>query len=518
MASSGWQGFSSRRPAPLAASASPCFLGLDLGTSSLKAVLIDGAGQILAVAVEDYGFDTPRPGWAEQDPEQWVRAALNSAGRALDQAGVMPGRVAGIGLSGQMHGTVCLGRDGLPLRPAILWADQRSSKQVEYVYEKVGREQYAAWIRNPLATGFQLATWLWLRQHEPAIVQAATHLLLPKDYLRYRLTGKIGTEHSDACATGLFDPAGGEWSAPLLATLQLAPYVLPQLATSEEIAGGLTPEAAASMGVRPDIPVVYGGGDQPCQAVGNGVIEPGQISCTIGTGGQLLAPLLAPTFDPGLRLHLYCHAVPGRWYSMGAILAAGLALRWLRDSIFPGESYRTLADRGAAVPAGAEGLLFLPHLAGERTPHMDPFATGVFCGLTLRHTREHLTRAVMEGVVFALRQALELMVACGAQADRILASGGGTRHPLWLQLQADILGRPIYRSRTVEAAATGAALLAGVGAGHWPDVRSACSQVVAWADEVIEPNADSARGYDEAFARFCQLYPALRPVFASRDA
>ncbi len=518
MASSGWQGFSSRQPAPLAASASPCFLGLDLGTSSLKTVVIDGAGQVLALAAEDYGIDTPRPGWAEQDPEEWVRAAFTCTRHALGQAGVAPDHVAAIGLSGQMHGTVCLGRDGLPLRPAILWADQRSSAQVAQVYETVGREQYAAWIRNPLAAGFQLATWLWLRQHEPAIAHAATHLLLPKDYLRYRLTGAIGTEPSDACATGQFDPARGQWSEPLLAALGLDPRLLPPLAVSQDIAGGLAPAAAAEMGLRPGIPVVYGGGDQPCQAVGNGVIEPGQVSCTIGTGGQLLAPLLAPTFDPDLRLHLYCHATPDLWYSMGAILAAGLALRWLRDSIFPGESYQTLADRGAVVPAGAEGLLFLPYLAGERTPHMDPRGTGVFCGLTLRHTRDHLTRAVMEGVVFALRQALELMVACGAQADRILASGGGTRHALWLQLQADIFGRPIYRSRMVEAAATGAALLAGVGAGHWPDVHSACSQVVAWAGEVIEPNVDAARRYDEAFARYCQLYPALRPVFASRDA
>lgn len=518
MASSGWQGFNRRQPAPPAASASPCFLGLDLGTSSLKAVLIDGAGQVLAVAAEDYGMDTPRPGWAEQDPEQWVRAAFTSTRQVLGQAGVMPRRVAGIGLSGQMHGTVCLGRDGLPLRPAILWADQRSGAQVDQVYETVGRAQYAAWIRNPLAAGFQLATWLWLRQHEPAIAHATAHLLLPKDYLRYRLTGVVGTESSDACATGQFDPAGGQWSEPLLAALGLDPRLLPALAASQDIVGGLAPADAAEMGLRPGLPVVYGGGDQPCQAVGNGVIEPGQVSCTIGTGGQLLAPLLTPTLDPDLRLHLYCHALSGRWYSMGAILAAGLALRWLRDSLFPGESYQTLADRGAAVPAGAEGLLFLPYLAGERTPHMDAGATGVFYGLTLRHTRDHVTRAVMEGVVFALRQALDLMVACGAQASRILASGGGARHPLWLQLQADILGRPIYRSRMVEAAATGAAMLAGVGAGHWSDVRSACSQVVVWADEVIEPNVDTAQRYDEAFARFCQLYPALRPVFASREA
>ncbi len=495
----------------------PHFLGLDLGTSSLKAVVIDGAGQVLARAADEYGIDAPLPGWAEQDPEMWLRATFACTRWALDQAGVSPDSIDAIGLSGQMHGIVCLDRPGRALRPAIIWADQRSSEQVAQVYKTVGRAQYAAWIRNPLATGFQLASWLWLRQHEPDLARRTTCLLLPKDYLRYRLTGELGTEPSDACATGMFDPGHRQWCEPLLMKLNIEPGLLPPVSASHAIAGGLRPETAAEMGLRPGIPVVFGGGDQPCQALGNGIIAPGVLSCTIGTGGQLLAPLLAPAFDPGLRLHLYCHAIPDRWYSMGAILAAGLALRWLRDSIFPGETYQTLADRASLVPPGAEGLLFLPHLAGERTPHMDPHATGVFCGLTLRHTGDHLARAVMEGVVMALRQALELMLECGAQAERVIASGGGTRHPLWLRLQADILGRPITLSRTVEAAATGAAMLAGVGAGYWPDVAAACSQVVRWSDEVIEPDLDNVRRYDEVYARFRQLYPALRPVLAARQ-
>lgn len=494
----------------------PCFLGLDLGTSSLKAVVIDGAGQMLAGAAEEYGIEVPRPGWAEQEPGLWTRAAFACTRRALAQAALSPDAIAAIGLSGQMHGTVCLDRSGRALRPAILWADQRSSEQVSQVYEGIGRQQYAAWVQNPLATGFQLASWLWLRQHEPSLAGATAYLLLPKDYLRYRLTGELGTEPSDACATGLFDPARRRWSEPLLAALDIDPRLLPPLAASHQIAGGLRPDAAAEMGLRPGLPVVFGGGDQPCQALGNGVIAPGVLSCTIGTGGQLLAPVAMPAADPGLRLHLYCHALPDRWYSMGAILSAGLALRWLRDSMFPGESYQSLADRASLIPPGTEGLLFLPHLAGERTPHMDPHATGVLCGLTLRHSGDHLVRAVMEGVVMALRQALELMMDCGVMAERIVAAGGGTRHPLWLRLQADILGRPIYRSQTVEAAATGAAMLAGVGAGHWPDAAAVCSQIVRWADEVIEPDPATARRYDEIYARFRQLYPALRPFFAVR--
>lgn len=496
----------------------PCFLGLDLGTSSLKAVVIDGTGHTLAGAAQEYGIDAPHPGWAEQSPDVWIQAASTATQAALHQAGISPSRLAAIGLSGQMHGTVCLDRSGRVLRPAIVWADQRSSKQVEQVYQTVGWEQYGAWIRNPLASGFQLATWLWLRQHEPDIAQATTCLLLPKDWLRLHLIGEPGTEPSDACATGMFDPADRQWCHALLDKLDIDPHLLPSLGVSQHVAGGLRPEAAAGMGLRPGLPVVFGGSDQPCQAVGNGIIDPGVLSCTIGTGGQLLAPLMTPVFDPGLRLHLYCHAMSGRWYSMGAILAAGLALRWLRDNLFPGESYQGLADRADAISPGAEGLLFLPHLAGERTPHMNPHAAGVFFGLTLRHTRDHLVRAVMEGVVFALRQALDLMVTCGAQADRVVASGGGTRHPLWLRLQADILNRPIYRSQTVEAAAVGAAMLAGVGAGNWPDVQSACSQTVQWADDVVEPDSAIAQRYDETFHRYCQLYPALLPAFAARSA
>lgn len=495
----------------------PCFLGLDLGTSGLKAVIIDGAGQLLGLAAEEYRLDAPRPGWAEQDPETWLRAACACTPRALAQAGVASAQIAAVGLCGQMHGAVCLDGAGRVLRPAILWADQRSSEQVEQVLQTVGREQYAAWVRNPLATGFQLATWLWLRQNEPDLAQRTASILLPKDYLRYRLTGEVGSEASDACASGMFDPASRGWSEPLLSALGIDPGLLPPVSASHEIAGGLRPGMAAALGLRAGLPVVFGGGDQPCQALANGVIDPGLLSCTIGTGGQLLAPLLAPVFDPALRLHLYCHAAPDRWYSMGAILAAGLALRWLRDNIFPRETYRSLAERAALVPAGAEGLLFLPHLAGERTPHMDPHAAGVFFGLTLRHTADHLARAVIEGVVMALRQALELMLASGAQAERIIAAGGATQHPLWLRLQADIFGRPLSLSRTAEAAAIGAALLAGVGTGRWPDVHSACSELAAGPEELIDPDAAAVRRYDEVYARFRQLYPALRPLFASRE-
>jgi xylulokinase len=487
-------------------------VGVDLGTSSVKAVVIEPNGRMLGMATREYPVETPRPGWAEQDPEGWVSATLETVRRAVAQAGCAPGEVAAIGLSGQMHGMVCLGAAGRPLRPAIIWADQRSAAQVARVYREIGVERLGRWTGNPLATGFMLASWLWLTENEPETARKTAALLLPKDYLRYRLTGSLGSEASDASSTLLFDTARRRWSRDLLDALGISPELLPPLGESAQVAGGLTDEAAIAMGLLSGAPVIYGGSDQAMQALGHGVVEPGVLSCTIGTGGQLFAPLREPAYDPALRLHLFYHAMPDRWHLEAAILAAGLSLRWLRDHVLTGMGYQEIADAAASAPAGAEGLFFLPHLAGERTPHMDPGATGAFVGLTLRHTRVHLARAVMEGVVFALRQGLELMLELGASADRIVASGGATAHPLWLQLQADIFNRPIHRTQTVEAAAVGAALLAGVGAGVYPDAPAACAQAVTWNDEVIAPDVGHAAFYDEAYRTYCRLYPALAEV------
>jgi xylulokinase len=343
--------------------------------------------------------------------------------------------------------------------------------------------------------------------------------LLPKDYVRYRLVdaastveGALGSEPSDACSTLLFDTAQRRWSSPLLETLDIDPSLLPPIYESAAVAGGLKAEIAAACGLRQGIPVVFGGSDQSMQALGHGVVEPGVVSCTIGTGGQIFAPTPQPVYDPSLRLHLFCHAAPKRWHLMAAILSAGLSLKWLRDNILETQSYQALAEMAAAVPPGAEGLFFLPHLAGERTPHMDPLAQGAFIGLTLRHHRGHVARAVMEGVVLALRQGFGLMQELDVPVERVVASGGGTNHPLWLQLQADILNQPIYRTFTEEAAATGAALLAGVGVGVYTDAHAACSQTVRWLDKVIHPNPANVAHYDTAFQTYCQFYPALKGV------
>jgi xylulokinase len=485
-------------------------MGIDVGTSSTKTVLVNPEGRLLSATAEEYSFDIPQPGWAEQDPEVWLQAALGTMRRAVAQAGVRPERIAALGLSGQMHGTVCLNENGHVIRPAIIWADQRAADQVANVYQELGRERLGQWTANPLAAGFMLATWLWLREHEPGSAQATSHLLLPKDYVRYRLTGELGSEPSDASSTLLFDTARRRWSAPLLDSLDIDRDLLPPVYESAAIAGNLKAEMAGASGLREGTPVVFGGSDQSAQALGHGVIEPGVISCTIGTGGQLFAPTFEPVYDPSLRLHLFCHASPDVWHLMAAILSAGLSLKWLRDKVLENRSYQALAELAAAVPPGSEGLLFLPYLAGERTPYMDPEARGAFVGLTLRHHRGHLVRAVMEGVVLALRQGFELMLGLGVPAERIVASGGGTHHPLWLQLQADVLNRTIFQTQTQEAAAVGAALLAGVGTHIYPDLRAACQRAVRWHEEVVRPIPENAALYDAAYDTFRRLYPALK--------
>lgn len=482
--------------------AGTCLVGIDIGTSGAKAVVIDRAGRLLGWAGQEYPILAPQPGWAEQDPEDWLRAALTCTLRAVHQAGIQPQEVAAIGLAGQMHSLVCLGENGRPLRPAILWADQRSSAQVRALTGRLGRGKLAAWTGNPLAAGFMLASWAWLVEHEPRTAAATRWLLLAKDYTRYRLTGVIAAEPSDASSTLLFDPHRLRWSGPLLAEVGLSPDRLPPVLPSASLGGELAPEAAARCGLLPGTPVVVGASDVSAQALAQGVIEPGAVSCTIGTGGQLFAPLRQPRHDPELRLHLFCHCVPQVWHQEAAILTAGLALRWLRDQVFPGADYAALAGSAQGVEAALDGLFFLPYLAGERTPYMDPALRAGFQGLALRHGQPHMVRAVMEGVVFALRQGLDLMQSLGTPINRLIATGGATRHPLWLQLQADIFNRPVLVSKLEEATARGAALLAGIGAGVYADAAAA---VHAAAGELLPgalPDPARVERYASAYAEF----------------
>ncbi len=490
-------------------------LGLDIGTSGAKAALIDSHGKLLAWAGQEYAIDMPRPGWAEQDSCVWLAAAMATIRQVLTESRADPSQVAGIGLAGQMHSLVCLAADGQPLRPAILWADQRSAAQLEWLRARLPTARLAEWTGNPVAAGFMLPSWLWLREYEPDTAAKTRWLLLPKDEVRYRLTGRIASEPSDASSTLLFDPHTRAWSRPMLDLAGLSPDQMPPLSPSAGLAGGLLAEIAQVCGLPAGTPVVCGASDQTAQAFGSGVIAPGLLSCTIGTGGQLFAPLSAPVHDPGLRLHLFCHCLPERWHLEAAILSAGLALRWLRDNLWQFETYTAMADAAQAVEAAAEGLFFLPHLAGERTPHMDPNARAAFLGLALHHDRPHLVRAVMEGVVFALRQGLELMEDLGAPVEHLLAAGGATRHPLWLQLQADIFNRPVYPSRQQEVTAKGAGMLAGIGVGVYADGEDAVRQAVELPGDPVLPDPKRVEMYEKGYEEYKRLYPRFTSVLAA---
>ena len=451
----------------------------------------------------------PHPGWAEEDPRDWVAAAYTCIGEAIRQAKIHPRKIAAIGLAGQMHTLVCLNARGEPLRPAILWADQRSGDQVRRLQERIGLERLASWTGNPLATGFMLASWAWLMEHEPAAAESTRWLVLPKDYVRLVLTGILGTEPGDASATLLFDPHTLAWSAPLMEVVGLGPERLPPVFPSSGVAGHLLADAAEACGLPAGIPVIFGSSDVSLQALAQGVVAPGTVSCTIGTGGQLFAPLRTPRHDPLLRLHLFCHALSGTWHHEAAILSAGLALRWLRDQVWPGSNFSDLADAAAGVESGTDGLFFLPFLVGERTPYMEPGLSAGFLGLGLRHGKAHMVRAVMEGVVFELRQGLDLLLSLGTPVDRLLASGGATRNPLWLQLQADIFNHPIHVSRIDEATARGAALLAGIGVGIYQDAQDAIRQAVDEPAAGVFPNPERVGQYASAYQAYRQWADAV---------
>jgi xylulokinase len=487
----------------------PILIGLDIGTSGAKAAAVEDSGKLLAWAGQEYSIHTPRAGWAEQDPADWLAAICCCIRDVLRAAGGDPGNVAGIGLAGQMHSLVCLDARGEVLRPAILWADQRSAAQVRALEASIGRDNLAAWTGNPLAAGFMLASWRWLVENEPDTADATRWLMLPKDYIRYRLTGKIGSEPSDASSTGLFDPHRRCWSEPMLKEAGLTNERLPQIFPSAGAAGGLLTEFARACGLTAGVPVIYGASDVSAQALAQGILEPGTVSCTIGTGGQIFAPLLEPRHDPNLRMHLFCHCLPDTWHQEAAILSAGLSLRWLRDQVFSGSTYDALADAASRVGAGLDGLFFLPFLAGERTPYMNPALRAGFTGLTLRHGQPHMVRAVMEGVVFALRQGLELMQSLGTPVERLVATGGATRHPLWLKLQADIFNRPVYISQAEEATARGAAVLAGLGSGIFSDAREAVQTAFEEAQPAAAPDAAQAMRYASAYEEYTRWAQAL---------
>ena len=496
-------------------------LGIDVSTTATKAVLMDEQGEVAALAASRYSFLTPHEQWTEQEPGLWWNATITSVRRVLAESKIRPLEVAGIGLTGQMHGMTLLDASGEVIRPCILWNDQRTTAECGAITELVGANRVLELTGNPVLTGFTAPKILWVREHEPEHYARIAHVLLPKDYVRYKLTGEFLTDVSDASGTALFDVGRRCWSEEMLRALGLSREWFPEATESPTPSAKVNSVGARETGLLEGTPVVAGAGDQAAQAVGTGVVREGIVSVTIGTSGVVFAATDAYRVEPQGRLHAFCHAVPGEWHLMGVMLSAGGSFRWYRDTLGQPEKeiaqvtgqdvYDILTREAATAPAGSEGLLFLPYLSGERTPYPDPAARGVFFGLSLRHEKRHLTRAVLEGVSYGLRDSLELVRSLGLQVGQVRASGGGAQSELWRQILADVFDTTIVTVNATEGAAYGAAVLAGVGTGVYPTVPQACDAVLRVRDEHMPGPATET--YARLYPRYRALYAALAPQF-----
>ncbi|HKA60684.1 MAG TPA: xylulokinase [Gemmatimonadales bacterium] len=487
------------------------FLGLDVGTSGVKAILVQPDGDVAAAATDPLTLDTPQPGWAEQDPEAWWQASCKAIRDVVTQR--PNAQIAAVGISGQMHSSVFLDRDGAVIRPALLWCDGRTTAECREIVSRAGGEaQLRAWVSNPALEGFTLPKVLWLRNHEPAAFARLTKVLLAKDFVRLRLTTSLATEPSDASGTLMFDPARMRWSQDMMQAVGLAPSLVPDVGGSSEVLGRVTDAAAALTGLAPGTPVVGGGADNACGAAGVGAVTPGEAVSSWGTSGTVLAPTAEPSVDPKLRAHTFCHVAPDLWYVMGVVLSAGGAFGWYRDQcarelaeVERGGRDDRLVEEAATVSPGADGVTFLPYLQGERTPHRDASLRAAFVGLTLAHSRAHMTRAVLEGVCFALRDSLEVLKELGLAPTYLLLTGGGAKSAFIRQLQADVFGLPVTTVNREEGGAYGAALLAAVGAGAFPDLKTAVQQTLT-RGPLTHPETHKA--YEQAYKRFAERLPS----------
>jgi len=484
------------------------FLGIDVGTGGTRAVLIDRAGKVVSSdSAEHAPISSPQIGWAEQDPEDWWRAAKEAIrGAHLAIPGIA---VEAIGLTGQMHGCVMLDADGQVLRPALIWCDQRTQPECDWLHKKIGRERLIELTCNPALPNFTLTKLLWVREHQPEIFARIAHVLCPKDYVRYRLTGEYAMDMQEASGTLLLDVTHRRWSEEVADAAGIPMSWLPKLYEGPEICACISADAAPKTGLVAGTPVVAGAGDQGAGAVGMGILAPGSVSATIGTSGVVFAATDAPIKDPKGRLHTFCHAAPGVWHVMGVTNGAGLSLRYFRDTFSPGSSYDELTSLASEAPAGSDGLLWTPYLFGERTPHLDPNARAAFTGISASHTRGHFIRAVLEGVAFSLRDTFTLFAELGIPVEKIRLGGGGARSPLWRQIQADVYGQPVEILEAEEGGAFGAALLAGTGAGAWPSVEAACAATIRPA-AIIEPQ--NAAAMTEAYSHYRRVYSALKQI------
>ncbi|MEK6221564.1 MAG: xylulokinase [Chloroflexota bacterium] len=487
------------------------FLGIDVSTTATKALLIDDNGEVISVAATEYPFETPHPLWSEQDPQLWWQGTINSIRKVIK--GLDATAIKAVGLTGQMHGLTLLDKFGDVLRPAILWNDQRTSEQCDLIRDRIGKTRLVQLTGNDALTGFTAPKVLWVQQYEPEIYNQITKILLPKDYVRFCLTGEFATDKAGASGTLLFDIKNRDWSHEVLSKLDIDPAWLPKTFEGHEITGSISQEAAEKIGLASGTPVVAGAGDQAAQAVGVGVVQEGIAALTLGTSGVVFASTSKPFVEPEGRLHAFCHAVPAQWHFMGVMLSAGGSLRWYRDTLAKGIDFDKLILEAAAIPPGSEGLFFLPYLMGERTPYPDPHARAGFIGLTVRHTRAHMTRAVLEGVAFGLRDSFELMKETGLKNfDQVRISGGGSKSELWRQILADVLGVELVTVNTTEGAAFGAALLAGVGIGVWPNGEEAIKRVVKVTGQE-KPSEKNLAIYSESYKIYRYLYPALKDIF-----
>jgi len=489
------------------------FLGIDVGTGGSRAVLIDSQGAVVAAAtVEHAPFASPEIGWAEQNPGDWRRAAFEAIRQVLIVENVRAEEIAAIGLSGQMHGAVFLDESDEVLRPSIIWCDQRTEKQCRDLTKRIGAEKLINLVSNPALPNFTLTKMLWVRENEPEIWNQTKSVLLPKDYVQFCLTGDKATDVADASGTLMLDVQNRKWSSEIMAAVGMNESLLPELYESAEITGTISAECAAETGLIAGTKVVAGAGDNAAGAIGMGIVQVGSVSATIGTSGVVFAVTDKPSIDLKGRIHTFCHAIPNRWHNTGVTQAAGLSFRWFRDNFAAQESYDDLVEAAAKIPAGADGLLWTPYLMGERTPHIDSLVRASLIGLTASHTKAHTVRAILEGVAFSLRDAIEIFKELNIPIEAIRLGGGGAKSPLWRQIQADVYGQTVETIAAEEGAAYGAALLAGVGAGAWKTIDQACAETIRVAER-IEPNAESVEILNRQYKKYQTIYSSLRSIF-----
>ena len=488
------------------------FLGMDVGTGGTRAVVVDGDGRLISGAsIEHAPFRTPNPGWAEQDPEDWWRAAQEAIRFALAAAPEPHEPIAGIGLTGQMHGAVMLDENGEVLRPSLIWCDTRTQPQCDWLHEKIGYGKLIELTCNPALPNFTLTKLLWVKEHEPEIFKKIRHIMCPKDYVRYRLTGEFAIDVQEASGTLLLDVTHRRWSKEVAEAAGIPESWLPKVYESPEVCARISETAAGLTGLTAGTPVVAGAGDQGAGAVGMGILQPGSVSATIGTSGVVFAATASPTKDPKGRLHTFCHAVPGVWHVMGVTQSAGLSFRWLKETFFAQQGYDELTAGAARVPAGSEGLMWAPYLLGERTPHLDPEVRAAFAGISTVHTGAHFVRAALEGVAYSLKDTVTLFAELGIPVSVVRLGGGGARGPLWRKIQAGVYGQSVEVLTAEEGGAFGCALMAGVGTGHWANLDAACGQPIEVAQR-IAPDAVDLDAYKKGYAQWRKLYPALKSL------